>query len=81
MTDNEVEWRALATMVGLAQGFTLGFVVADVPTLLDATVARLTEVLGAPAVATSPSWDPTTTPTCWSSWPRPRHRSPCASSS
>jgi hypothetical protein len=36
-TGNEVEWRALATMVGIASGFTLGFVVADVPALLDAT--------------------------------------------
>ena len=51
-TDNEVEWRALETMIGLASGFTLGFVVADVPALLDATVARLTETLGADAVAT-----------------------------
>lgn len=51
-TGNEVEWRALATMVGIASGFSLGFVVADVPALLDATVARLIEALGADAVGT-----------------------------
>jgi tetratricopeptide (TPR) repeat protein len=39
-------------MVGLASGFTLGFVVADLPALLDATVERLTESLGADAVGT-----------------------------
>ena len=34
-TENELEWRALATMVRLAAGFTLGFVVSDIPALLD----------------------------------------------
>ncbi|MBA3747858.1 MAG: tetratricopeptide repeat protein, partial [Solirubrobacterales bacterium] len=50
--DNELEWRAIATMTRLADGFTLGFVVSDLPVLLDETPARLAAALGEAAVAT-----------------------------
>ncbi|MGH2770520.1 MAG: hypothetical protein ACRDJF_08390, partial [Actinomycetota bacterium] len=49
--ENELELRALATMVRLASRFTLGFVVANQPSLLEAARRALAEVLGEEGVA------------------------------